>query len=53
MVQTRHYDLQSVFDADGGPGVFGKHATQLMELHRRVCTLDARTILGRCPARQR
>ena len=30
MVYTRHYDLQTVFDAEGRPGVFGKVATQLM-----------------------
>ncbi len=45
MVETRYYDLQSVFAADGGPGVFGKHATQLMELHRRISTLEAPVVL--------
>lgn len=45
MVATRHYDLQTVFDADGGPGVFGKVATQLMALHRKVSSLHAPVVL--------
>lgn len=45
MVYTRHYELQKIFDADGGPGVFGKVATQLMELHRRVSQVDAPVVL--------
>lgn len=45
MVSTRYYDLQSVFDADGAPGVFGKVATQLMTLHRLVARLEAPLIL--------
>ena len=45
MVDTRYFDLQSVFDADGGPGVLGKVASQLMELHQRVRHLDAPVVL--------
>ena len=45
MVQTRHYDLQAVFDADGQPGVFGKVATQLMHLHRLVERFEAPLVL--------
>ena len=45
MVQTRYHDLQSVFDADGQPGVFGKVATQLMCLHRLVQQFDAPLVL--------
>ncbi len=45
MVYTKHYKLQTVFDAEGGPGVFSKHATQLMELHRRVSQLEAPVVL--------
>ncbi|MCY3575418.1 MAG: class I SAM-dependent methyltransferase [Chloroflexi bacterium] len=48
MVETRHYDLQSVFAAAGGPGAFGKHATQLMELHRRICSLEVPPIVLEC-----
>ncbi len=45
MVDTNYYNLQMVFDADGGPGVFSKHATQLMELHRRVSQVEAPVVL--------
>ena len=45
MVYTKHYSLQTVFDGDGGPGVRNKHATQLMELHRRVCQVEAPVVL--------
>ena len=45
MVETKHYDLQAVFDAAGGSGVFSKHATQLMALHRRVSQVDAPVVL--------
>jgi predicted O-methyltransferase YrrM len=45
MVYTRHFELQKVFDADGGPGVFGKVSTQLMELHRRVSLVEAPVVL--------
>lgn len=45
MVYTKYFKLQTVFDADGGPGVFGKHATQLMELHQRVCQVEAPVVL--------
>ena len=45
MVVTKYYNLQTVFDADGGPGVFGKHATQLMELHRRVSQVETPVVL--------
>ncbi|MCY4525885.1 MAG: class I SAM-dependent methyltransferase [Anaerolineaceae bacterium] len=45
MVQTRHYDLQAVFDADGAPDVFGKVATQLMCLHRLVREFHAPLVL--------
>jgi len=45
LVDTKYYRLQTVFDADGGPGVFGKHATQLMELHSRVCQVEAPIVL--------
>ena len=45
MVYTRHFDLQTVFDADGGPGVIGKVSTQLMELHRRVRAVEAPVVL--------
>lgn len=45
MVQTKHYNLQSVFDGDGGSGVRSKHATQLMELHRRVSQVEKAVVL--------
>ena len=45
MVDTKYYDLQTVFDAEGGPGVFGKHATQLMAMHRRVSQVEAPVVL--------
>ncbi len=45
MVQTRHYDLPAVFEADGQPGVFGKVATQLMCLHRLVQQFHAPLVL--------
>ena len=45
MVYTKHYKLQTVFDAEGGTGVFSKHATQLMALHRRVSQLEAPVVL--------
>ena len=45
MVVTKHYNLQTVFDAEGGPGVFGKHATQLMAMPRRVCQVEAPVVL--------
>ena len=45
MVKTMHYDLQTIFDADGGVGVFGKVASQLMELHRRVSSVQAPIVL--------
>ncbi|MCY3906124.1 MAG: class I SAM-dependent methyltransferase [Anaerolineaceae bacterium] len=45
MVQTRHYDLSAVFEADGQPGVLGKVATQLMSLHRLVQQFHAPLVL--------
>ena len=45
MVDTKYYNLQTVFDAEGGPGVFGKHATQLMAMHRRISRLKAPVVL--------
>lgn len=45
MVYTRHYNLQTVFDAAGGPGVFGKYATHLMEMHRRISQVEAPVVL--------
>ncbi len=45
MVETRHYDLQSVFAAAGEGGVFGKVPTQLMVLHRAVSQMTAPVIL--------
>ena len=41
MVSAKHFNLQTVFDAAGGPGVAGKYPTHLMELHRRVCQVEA------------
>ncbi len=45
MVQTRHYQLQTVLDGNGQPGVFGKVATQLMCLHQLVQQFDAPLVL--------
>ena len=45
MVATKYFDLQDVFDADGGPGLFSKYATQLMQLHRRISQLEAPCVL--------
>ncbi|MCE2490210.1 MAG: class I SAM-dependent methyltransferase [Anaerolineae bacterium] len=45
MVQTRHYNLENVFDADSTPGVFGKVATQLMCLHQLVRQFDSPLVL--------
>ena len=45
MVQTRHYDLPAVFEADEQPGVFGKVASQLMCLHRLVQQFHAPLVL--------
>lgn len=45
MVAAKYFKLQTVFEAAGGPGAFGKHAAQLMELHRRVCQIEAPVVL--------
>ncbi len=45
MVFTKHYDLQTVFAAEGCTGVFGKVATQLMALHRCVSQMESPVVL--------
>lgn len=45
MVQTKHYDLQTVFEADGGATTFGKVATQLMKLHCCVSRIEGPVVL--------
>ena len=45
MVLTKHFDLEAVFAAEGGAGVFGKVATQLMALHACVTSIEAPVVL--------
>ena len=45
MVDAKHFNLQGVFNAEGGTGVFSKHATHLMALHRRISQIESPVVL--------
>lgn len=45
MVRTKHVRLDEIFAADGQSGVFGKVATQLMQLHRKASQCERPTVL--------